>query len=475
MRLKLRGYIWILLIMVLLMIIAVGCSSESDSTKTAENDQKQETSKEEKKDNTDIKNEKEKKNASTMNTDFFKDLPEPPTTLKGILDYPTGKFSGEKFEANAEEIKKVLDKFPEPGEKINQKMVDKYWKKLVHMFAEDYPDPQNVVAKWGAYAFGSPDIKDPRYQFKENYNVEIILDSSGSMAAKQGSMTRMELAKEAIQDFVSELPEDANVGLRVYGFKGSGSEADKKLSCSSNKLVYGIKPYKKNKFKKALNSFSPAGWTPLADAIKFAKKDLSGLKSKNNTNIIYIVSDGIGTCGGNPVKQAKSLAGSNIKPIVNVIGFDVKNEGQKQLKAIAEAAKGTYTNVQNQAELQEEFARSAEIASKWRMWKANSMSEARSENVKRAQMMRDIRGKWSDKLMREYLNYDKALDYLDYELEKISADFASAVYDKREKRIDNLRRLKQQIWDNLGKIKSEDFEQAKKKIQKKYNLNTKNE
>ncbi|WP_077324241.1 vWA domain-containing protein [Virgibacillus siamensis] len=233
-----------------------------------------------------------------------------------------------------------------------------------------------------------------------------------------------------------------------------------------------MKPYKKKTFDQALDAFSPAGWTPLADAIKLAKKDLNGSKGKNNTNIIYIVSDGIGTCGGDPVKQAKSLANANINPIVNVLGFNVDNKGQKQLKDVAEAADGTYTNVQNQSHLQEEFDRSAEIAGKWHMWKANSMGEARSEAVKRTKMIRDIRGEWVDRYRRERHNFDKAIDYLNYEVEKINTDFALALGDKQDERMDKLTELKNQIWDDLWSMKSQDFEKAKKSIRQKYDTNT---
>ena len=44
------------------------------------------------------------------------------------------------------------------------------------------------------------------------------------------------------------LPKEANVGLRVYGHKGSGSSADKGMSCSSSDLLYPLQPYEKECF-----------------------------------------------------------------------------------------------------------------------------------------------------------------------------------------------------------------------------------
>ncbi len=88
----------------------------------------------------------------------------------------------------------------------------------------------------------------------------------------------------------------------------------------------------KKTFNQALDSFSPAGWTPLASAIQIAKEDLSKQTGENVENIIYVVSDGVETCDGDPVKVAKDLNESDIEAIVNIIGFDVDDEGQQQLK-----------------------------------------------------------------------------------------------------------------------------------------------
>ena len=44
------------------------------------------------------------------------------------------------------------------------------------------------------------------------------------------------------------------------------------------------------------------------------------------------MSDGIETCDGNPVQEAKRLANSDLNVKVNIIGFNVNDEGQKQHK-----------------------------------------------------------------------------------------------------------------------------------------------
>ncbi|MFC0190525.1 VWA domain-containing protein [Fictibacillus aquaticus] len=182
-------------------------------------------------------------------------------------------------------------------------------------------------------------------------NVAILLDASGSMAAKAGGTDKMTAAKEALKKFAGSMPKDANVMLRVYGHKGSNDDKDKKLSCSSTEMMYPLGKYDAAAFEKSLAAFKPTGWTPLAASIAAAEKDLQG---KEGNNVVYIVSDGIETCDGNPVEAAKKLHESNIQAEVNIIGFDVDNEGQQQLKAVAEAGGGKFESVSSQKELFDE-------------------------------------------------------------------------------------------------------------------------
>jgi len=43
--------------------------------------------------------------------------------------------------------------------------------------------------------------------------------------------------------------------------------------------------------------------------------------AENAKNVVYVVSDGIETCGGDPVKAAEELHTSNIKAVVNISGL----------------------------------------------------------------------------------------------------------------------------------------------------------
>lgn len=101
----------------------------------------------------------------------------------------------------------------------------------------------------------------------------------------------MEIAKEAINGFVTNLPENTKVSFTIYGHKGSGDDKDKKLSCSSVEEIYPMSTYNTGAFSKALNAVKPSGWTPIAASLIQAGEKLKNFDSAVNTNIMYLVSD----------------------------------------------------------------------------------------------------------------------------------------------------------------------------------------
>ena len=415
---------------------------------------------------TEITREEKIKKLEEMIPDYLTKRPE---TVQEFADLPPGRYAGIKYSEHEEEIVKLLKELPDI-ENPDQEIIDMYFLYLLGLFAEDYPDPQQMIDSIKLASFGSPDIGDPRFQFKETYNVEIILDASGSMANVAGGKTRMEAAKEAIKAFAESLPKEANVALRVYGHKGTGSESDKALSCGSSELVYGMQPYNAQKLQQSLDMFKPAGWTPIAHSIQEAQKDLAGRDGDKNTNIIYLVSDGIETCGGDPVEAARALAKSNISPIVNVIGFGTDGEGQRQLKEVAKAAGGRYVLIQNQKELQEEFDRAEEIAKKWYDWKVDAKYDAFSTELERALDITQFSMDWVRKSTDERYSIFSAISDLS------SKDILS------KKIIDGLDKLKvthqelgakhgHELENFLDSLNEKSYKEAIDAINKQYNSN----
>jgi len=405
------------------------------------------------------------------------EAPEIPTSLEDLPSYSKGPFANVDYynnkEDNKEKVEKILDQLPVLTEENaeSEKVLNAYWHKLYSLFAKNYKDPESLLDKWKLSEFGNPDIEDPRYEFKENFNAEIILDASGSMAAPISGESKMEIAKEAVMSFADSLPEEANVGLRVYGHKGSSADSDKELSCDSSELVYDLKPYDKSQLEKSLNQFEPKGWTPIARSLKLAKKDLSAHKAENNTNMIFLISDGIETCDGDPAKVAKQLSDSDIKPLLNVIGFDVDNEGQQQLKNVAEASDGTYVAANNQEKLEEQFNQAQNIAKKWEQWKKHAEFEAL--NKKQGQFF-DITQLFVDnklKLTKEKNNIKEALAYLK-DNNKITDAAADYIKEKEINRNEKLRNKTSEMKEKFHSLNEKNYKEMKEAIQEEYNKST---
>ncbi|MBP1917292.1 Ca-activated chloride channel family protein [Lederbergia galactosidilyticus] len=410
---------------------------------------------------------KEDNHESEDDLQAFLTSPTLPNDTKSFLQYPSGKFSMRNYDENQEVIEEELSQWPALAKENGEEEVKQYFGNVLALFAEDYPHPDKLVAEWKENDFGNPELEDPRLEFKENYNVEIILDASGSMAAEIGGTSMMQLAKESIEKFADSLPDEANVALRVYGYEGTGSDEDKQLSCESNKLFYEMEPYDSKKFSEALEQFQPSGWTPVAESLLKAKEDFAEYDGENNTNIIYLVSDGVETCDGDPVAAAKQLSESNITPLINVIGFNVDSEGQQQLKKVAEAANGTYATVRNMEQLQSEFDRSQEMASKWLNWKIGAESANIDQILARENSIFDYKYEWGDKSSLEIRNIDKALLYL-YKTHKLSSEQYQLIKKERQARYDMANKTENRVYKDLLNMAKEDYKKMEKEINEKY-------
>ncbi|GKV54544.1 hypothetical protein NCCP2222_04910 [Sporosarcina sp. NCCP-2222] len=167
----------------------------------------------------------------------------------------------------------------------------------------------------------------------------ILLDASSSMLLQADGKLKMDTAKSAVKGFAATIGNESDVSLYVYGHAGTQNKSDKALSCGTIDEVYPLNKYKGKEFEQAVDSVKASGWTPLAGAIKQARLDHE--KTEEDLTL-YIVSDGAETCDGNPVEEAKAFAELSKERHVNVIGFQVDQTAESQLKQVAEAGNGTY-------------------------------------------------------------------------------------------------------------------------------------
>lgn len=187
----------------------------------------------------------------------------------------------------------------------------------------------------------------------------LAVDSSGSMAADVDGQTKMSAAKAAASDFLSGMPEDIDVGLVVFGHAGNNKDDGRALSCSKIETLYPLSPAKADAITTTVNTMSPKGWTPLAAAIRHAGA-MFGASQVEGEQVLYVVSDGVETCGGDPVGAARELRQSSAKAILNIIGFDLPSEERAQLEAAAAAGGGRYLDARTSGELKSVLRRESE-------------------------------------------------------------------------------------------------------------------
>jgi Ca-activated chloride channel family protein len=174
-------------------------------------------------------------------------------------------------------------------------------------------------------------------------NVELIIDASGSMAARMEGRSKMDIAKEVLAGLLADLPADAQVAVRAYGHR-------RKNDCNDIELLAPLGPRGSIPVEGRVNALKPVGMTPIAGSLEAAGKDFTGREGQRN--VIILVSDGQETCKGDPCAVARNLRQAGVQVEVNVIGFDVKADERKQLECIAEGGGGRYYNAANAKEFQ---------------------------------------------------------------------------------------------------------------------------
>src|SRR5215207_7786891 len=177
--------------------------------------------------------------------------------------------------------------------------------------------------------------------------VILILDASKSMKDDDGtSRPKFQAAKEALNTLVDELPDDAKVGLRIYGSEVSGT--GKAAGCADTKLVAPVAPLDRPGLKSAIDAITPKGFTPIGRSLQGAAQDLGTAKQKT----VVLVSDGGDNCAPPaPCGVARQLAKGGVALKIQAVGFQVASGARKQLQCIAKAGGGRYVDADNAKEL----------------------------------------------------------------------------------------------------------------------------
>jgi hypothetical protein len=188
-------------------------------------------------------------------------------------------------------------------------------------------------------------------------NLEIVLDVSGSMNIKLGDGNRWDTALKALQEVVDTLPEDLNVGLRVYGHRYSSKSAQ---TCEDTELVVPLTKLDRERIMKAAAGLKPRGETPL---IRSILKSVGDLKAAGGGSVI-LITDGEESCKGDAKAAAREIRKSGVNVTLNIVGFTLTGKAvESELGTLAGSTGGRYYGAQDGAQL----ARAVKLAALQRL------------------------------------------------------------------------------------------------------------
>ena len=185
-------------------------------------------------------------------------------------------------------------------------------------------------------------------------NVELILDSSGSMAEETNTgEPRIDAAKRVLNEVIDAIPEDRpeiNVGFRVFGHEGNNTEAGKAESCQSSDLTVPIEGVDKEALREQVANYAPVGWTPIGLSLERAGQDFPSA-ADNVVNAVILVTDGLETCDSDLCAIATSIKESDAAITAYVVGLGLDEEELRITSCIAENTGGQIVGAQNAEEL----------------------------------------------------------------------------------------------------------------------------
>ena len=158
----------------------------------------------------------------------------------------------------------------------------------------------------------------------------IVIDGSNSMWTQVQSQHKIVIARDSLDTLVKGAG-NTPLGLTTYGGK-----------CNSVKVVGGVGMDSTELLKRA-NKLMPKGRSPISSALKAAANEV-----KNSGNIL-LISDGEESCGADPCETAATLKTHYPNLVINVLGFNAKDEAQ--LQCIANNTGGRFVLAQNTASI----------------------------------------------------------------------------------------------------------------------------
>jgi len=186
---------------------------------------------------------------------------------------------------------------------------------------------------------------------KDQTNIVLAVDVSGSMAATDVQPTRMQAAIDAGRTLIDKLPGNAQVGLVIFN-----SQAQVVVPLTQDK----------GSVKDALGTLGPGGGTAIGSAIQVAVAQLANIAQTNKAlkqppAMVVLLTDGTSNTGVDPLSAAADAKQAGIP--VETVGIGQRNQttilggrvvdgvDETTLQGIASATGGRYFFAADESQL----------------------------------------------------------------------------------------------------------------------------
>lgn len=178
----------------------------------------------------------------------------------------------------------------------------------------------------------------------------IIFDASGSMRAPMDGVMKLDIAKDAVRQIVSNLPDDTQIAFRAYGHSRRaiepGADQDTELLMPFSPLNAGTRA----ELEARLSRVRPLGRTPLALSLDETRNDIRGVRDP--ATVVLLTDGGEDTQERrDPIDAAAAYADLSGVELV-IVGFDINRPAwTMQLEGMAAASGARYLTADSASDL----------------------------------------------------------------------------------------------------------------------------
>ncbi len=184
-------------------------------------------------------------------------------------------------------------------------------------------------------------------QLNPTTRILFILDASNSMNSSWGTQTRIQAAREVLNQELEALRNVPNteIALRIYGHQTPFNNLEQDCNDTKLEVPFGINNLEQIKLK--IKTVEAKGATPIARSLEAAAGDFPDTLARN---IIILITDGLESCDNDPCIIAKKLKTKGVKVTPFVIGLGMDMSYLDKFSCI-----GTYSDAEDKESFRNVF------------------------------------------------------------------------------------------------------------------------